>query len=658
MSEYIGQTFGNYRLVRLLGKGGFAQIFLGEHLRLESQAALKVLSTQMKGNEVKLLQVEARTIARLEHPHIVRLFDFDVQDDIPYLVMSYAPNGSLRQQHPRGTRLTPQTIMRYLKQIASALHYAHETQIVHRDIKPENMLLDRHGAVQVSDFGIAVVVHSTRSQTLQDAIGTLSYMAPEQIEGMPRPASDQYALAVMIYEWLCGDLPFRGTLGELMALHLKGKPPALAQKGVDPALEKVLLKALEKDPHRRYASVKEFAEAFEQAVLQSMRKGRANLTGKLMLQTLEGATPEEQTSSIMGSEQTLLSVGSGAVTGLGRMGRRSILLGGTGLLVLAGGGAGALWFWRRAQEQAQNSVVFYRKHESSIKTIAWSPDGRRITSAADFPEHAAHVWDPLSGNGPFFQLEAPNTINGLVWSPDGKFIATACGNGFLGGDANVQVWNAASGDQVLTYSGHGKAVLALAWSPDGKKIASGDLDKAIHVWNASTGEEMQVLSGHEGAIYTLAWSPDSKILASGGEDKTIRAWGSEQQEEASKLEMESQVNVIRWSPDGKRLAAGNGSLFQPDSHVVTIWDTSNGNELLTYKGHKAAIRTLAWSPDGKKIASAGSEKVVQVWNSQTGAAIFQYAGHTLSVNTLAWSPTRNELASGSSDGTVQVWKSD
>src|SRR5260221_7832867 len=192
MANRVGQQVGNYRLIRLLGRGGFAEVYLGEHLHLNTLSAIKVLQTQLADDDVKSFLTEARTIARLEHPHIVRILDFDVKEGTAFLVMSYAEGGTLRQRHPKASILPLKTIVAYVKQIADALQYAHNEKIVHRDIKPENMLLGRYNEVLLSDFGIAAVAESSRFQNTHDIAGTIAYMAPEQIQAHPRPASDQY----------------------------------------------------------------------------------------------------------------------------------------------------------------------------------------------------------------------------------------------------------------------------------------------------------------------------------------------------------------------------------------------------------------------------------------------------------------------------------
>src|SRR5947209_4550375 len=267
MSDRVGQQCGNYRLVRLLGQGGYAEVYLGQHLRLNQQAAIKVLHAHLTQTESEHFQQEAQTISTLVHPSIIRVFDYDVQDGVPFLVMDYAPNGSLRQRYPRGHPLTLPQIVSYVKQVADALQYAHEQKFIHRDIKPENMLLGRREEVLLSDFGIATIAHSTASLSAQGTVGTITYMAPEQIEGHPRAASDQYALGVVVYEWLCGERPFEGSMTEVMIQHLSMPPQLLRERvpTIPAGVEQMVLKALAKDPKERFASVTAFAAALEQA---------------------------------------------------------------------------------------------------------------------------------------------------------------------------------------------------------------------------------------------------------------------------------------------------------------------------------------------------------------------------------------------------------
>jgi serine/threonine protein kinase len=267
MADYTGQQWGSYRLLRLLGTGGFADVYLGEHVHLGTQAAIKILTTQMAEQDIAHFRDEARIIHQLEHPHVVRILDFGIENRIPFIAMSYAPGGSVRTQHPRGAVLPLQTVVRYIKQIAEALQYVHDQKLIHRDVKPENMLLGKNGKLLLSDFGIAAVAHSTRSLNTQDASGTIYYMAPEQIQGKPRPASDQYALGITVYEWLSGEQPFKGSYTEILAKHLTSPPSPLRDKRSDllPKVEEVVFKSLSKEPTQRFNNVLLFAQALEDA---------------------------------------------------------------------------------------------------------------------------------------------------------------------------------------------------------------------------------------------------------------------------------------------------------------------------------------------------------------------------------------------------------
>jgi len=268
MVNHSGQQFGNYRLLQLLGDGGQASVYLGQHIRLQQkQAAIKLLHAHLSPEDIEAFRQEADTIAALSHPNIVNILDFDIEQGVPFLVMDYYPDGTLRKRHPKGERIALSIVVSYIQQVAEALQHAHDQRVIHRDVKPANMLIDRQGKIVLSDFGIAAIAHSTTSQIMQNFAGTAPYMAPEQIKQRPRRESDQYALAIVIYEWLAGELPFIGTPEEIAIKHLTIEPPSLNQKLPDlpPLLEQVIFKALAKDPKERFATVQAFATAFSQA---------------------------------------------------------------------------------------------------------------------------------------------------------------------------------------------------------------------------------------------------------------------------------------------------------------------------------------------------------------------------------------------------------
>jgi Protein kinase domain len=281
VASYIGQRLGNYRLKGLLGHGGFADVYLGEHVYLKTNAAIKVLHTRLTSADLTQFLLEARTIAGLIHPHIVRVLEFgveggteadqsaiNIEGGIPYLIMDYAPGGTLRQRYPKGRRIPLMQIVSYTGQIAEALYYAHAKKLIHRDIKPENMLLGQNDEVLLSDFGIVAVAHAEHSMHTQEMAGTIPYIAPEQIKGKPRPASDQYSLAVVVYEWLSGTRPFQGdSQWQVIEQHMYATPVSLRTKdaSIPQSVDNVVLKALAKDPLQRFDNVRAFAAALEQA---------------------------------------------------------------------------------------------------------------------------------------------------------------------------------------------------------------------------------------------------------------------------------------------------------------------------------------------------------------------------------------------------------
>ncbi len=271
--DRTGQLLGNYKLVRLLGQGGFSEVYLGEHIHLNTLAAIKILRTQLVEDNVENFRAEARTLAHLKHPNIVQVVDFGVADMTPYLVMQYALNGTLRQRHPSGMIVPLNIVVSYVKQMASALQYAHNQKLIHRDIKPENMLVGEMNQILLSDFGIAVVTASARAVDPAlatgswDPAGTVSYMAPEQIQGQTVPSSDQYALAIVAYEWLTGVLPFKGPYMEVVMQQISATPASLREKVpyLSQEVEQVVITALNKDPQRRFGRVEAFANALEHA---------------------------------------------------------------------------------------------------------------------------------------------------------------------------------------------------------------------------------------------------------------------------------------------------------------------------------------------------------------------------------------------------------
>ncbi len=264
----LGQSVGKYRLVSRLGGGGFGTVYLAEDRYEHTQAAVKVLHVPLtKETDLKSFLNEARA-TRLRHPHIVSLLDFGIsQGGLPFLAMEYASKGTLRDHHPKGEKIPLLTIVFYIDQIALALQYAHNHRVVHRDVKPDNILVRADGTLLVSDFGIAKLLEQSVLTSRQKLAGTPSYMAPEQHRGYPCFASDQYALAVTAYEWICGVRPFQGTAFGLTIQHMHTPPPSLRDRlpELSEEVEYVIFKALAKAPEDRFKCIQKFADALHEA---------------------------------------------------------------------------------------------------------------------------------------------------------------------------------------------------------------------------------------------------------------------------------------------------------------------------------------------------------------------------------------------------------
>lgn len=268
ISEIIpGQHIGGCRILRLIGQGNSSEVYLGEHPGLNHPVAVKLLHAWTGEREVQRFLTQAAMLSKLDHPHIIHIYDFGLtDDDVPYLVVSYAPYGTLRQRYPRGTRLPLGEVVNYIMQSADALQYVHEHQLVHRDVKPQNMLLGEQNEIILNDFGTTTISYSLVPNAV-DFEGTVLYAAPEQLEGRSLRSSDQYALAVMTHELLTGSWPFIGTFEEVAHKHLLEQPPTLREKGIEAPLlvEEALQRALSKDPARRFATILDFANLLMEA---------------------------------------------------------------------------------------------------------------------------------------------------------------------------------------------------------------------------------------------------------------------------------------------------------------------------------------------------------------------------------------------------------
>lgn len=332
-----GEKLGHYQLTRFIQGGGMGEVYLAQDLTLSRQVAIKVMKTetvlypdaQSSKDAARLFQREMQAISMLDHPHILTLHEAGKQqighDNIAYMVMPYCPEGSLAdwiRRHRSTQPLSPDEVAQILQQAADALQYAHDQHVLHLDIKPANFLVRRQTEpsqlpnLLLADFGVAKI--ATTSKLSGAVRGTLEYMAPEQVEGAPVAASDQYALGIMVYELLTGRTPYQGALPHVvpyMRNKVDPEPPSTVNPSLPSALDKVVLRALAKKPQDRFASVKAFASAFATVLKpNAAQPPKGKQTPKVPL-----APDPKQSSSPKVSlpEQSYLrALGSGAVAGV------------------------------------------------------------------------------------------------------------------------------------------------------------------------------------------------------------------------------------------------------------------------------------------------------------------------------------------------------
>jgi serine/threonine protein kinase len=309
MTDLTGRTLSSrFRVVESIGRGGMAEVYKIWDGKRSAYLAMKVLHADLAEDTVFLRRFkrEAQTLAQLQHPNIVRFYGLEEDGDLVFMLMDYVEGTTLRKEIRRlGRPFVPERILEIMRPVCSAMHYAHESNIVHCDIKPANIMIDASGRVLVADFGIARMAE-TATATMVGA-GTPAYMAPEQARGEnPTPQTDIYALGIMLYEMLSGgERPFTGeharttgsTSEKIRWEQLNLEPPSLRKLNptVAPDLEAVVLKCLEKSPDRRFASVQEFLNALTLAIpgAEKAAETKAKVPGKKKVEPTPVTPPSQ-----------------------------------------------------------------------------------------------------------------------------------------------------------------------------------------------------------------------------------------------------------------------------------------------------------------------------------------------------------------------------
>ncbi|MTI79811.1 MAG: Stk1 family PASTA domain-containing Ser/Thr kinase [Firmicutes bacterium] len=268
----IGKLLGNrYEILEQLGGGGMAVVYKAKDTFLNRLVTIKILRHEFVSDTdfIRRFRREAQAVASLSHPNIVNIHDVGQEDDTHYLVMEYIDGDNLKNFIRNHPDLSQGKVINIVRQLCDALQHAHENNIVHRDIKPQNVLITKTERVKLTDFGIAVEANTGTITNTDTVMGSVHYISPEQAKGLtPGPQSDIYSLGVVLYEMLTGDLPFKGEGPVAVALkHVQEQPPLPSDKepGISKDLERVVMRAMEKNPQNRYQTARQFSHDLQQA---------------------------------------------------------------------------------------------------------------------------------------------------------------------------------------------------------------------------------------------------------------------------------------------------------------------------------------------------------------------------------------------------------
>jgi WD40 repeat protein len=684
-------SFGDYELLEEMGRGGMGVVFKAHQVSLNRPVALKMI---LAGNlasptDVQRFQTEAETGARLEHPHIVPIYEVGEHQDQHYFSMKLMEGGSLagqlgagrwpmnnRQQQRRGAHL--------IATIARAVDHAHQRGVLHRDLKPGNILFDLEGRAYVSDFGLSKRVPPVAagdpapgsSLTSGGAIvGTPCYMAPEQATSRRAvtTAADVYGLGVVLYELLTGKVPFQAdTLLETLRQVTSAEPPRPRSLNprVDRDLETIALKCLEKEPRNRYESAAALADDLERwsagepirarpagAVERAVKWAKRRPAGAALCVLLaalviggigtliwnwQAATAAEHAEKLRAdkeaeAKQRLAIKLYYKNIALARMEFADNNLSRADELLQECAVELRGWEWHFLDRHFHPDSTTLRQHTAGVVGLAFSADGDRLVSVSSrMQNRRIYV-----GNFPYgHRKPTTNSYNGTAGA--------------------LRIFRTSDGRELLRIDPKADLVFGVALSPDGTSVAcsGGTLSESgfITVFDATSGTELYRITGHRGPIRAVAFSPDGQRLGSASDDGMVKLWDAKSgkllRAIADQDSSISAVCALAFSPEGTRLA---GAILE--DATARIWDTTTGRQLCKLQGHNANVARLVFSPDGQRLATASEDHTVKVWKTDTGQELVTLVGHVDGVAGVAFSPDGERLVSASYDNTVRVWDS-
>jgi WD40 repeat protein/serine/threonine protein kinase len=672
-------VLGDYELLGVLGKGGMGLVYRARQRSANRIVALKVIRQDQLENRgpgerrewLERFRTEAQAAARLEHDHIVPVYEVGASDGELFYSMRYVEGRSLSEMHRAGP-LSPRRAAAYLEPIVRAIHFAHTHGIVHRDLKPSNILVDNSDRPFVTDFGLAKWVESAGDKTLTgQALGTPPYMSPEQARSAAQvgPASDVYSLGATLYDLLTGRPPFQAadpveTLRQIR--EEEPAPPRRLNPAIERDLETITLKCLHKEPERRYLSAAALADDLR-AFLDGLpikarptgpwerllkwarrRPAVAALSSAVGIATLcliaslvalwhnaekraEAVKSLEEADNALRLKQGQVSDLQGTISDLGKEQRaREEHLHRLGYV------QSIRHAWNTWERKSDIASV-RRLLESQIR-----PAGKEDLRSFDwyYLWALSHRERNLHGH--------KKDIKSVAFSPAADILVSASSDGF------VKLWDPATGKELALKLPRPSYVACLAFRPDGQFLAVGYFDGSIRLWETATGKNKGSFDKSREGVYSLAFSPDGKTLAYGTNEGTVKLRDLETGAVRVVGGHKHIVYSVAFSPDGKLLASSSGSDVDKEG-IVKIVDSHTLGTLSTLTQHTGRVTGVAFNPDSKVLATCSMDRTIKLWDAATGKLQATLEGHTAGINALAFNPDCTRLASASADRNVKLW---